>query len=87
MMLFRIMDCEISDCALHIPQSTLHNSKFFAVPADEIRANKYDLSISRYKEIEHKEIDYEKPEMIMQKIAGLEKEIAVDIEEIKKMLK
>ena len=35
--------------------------KCFFVAAEEIRANKYDLSISRYKQIEHKEIEYDKP--------------------------
>jgi len=69
-----------------IPQSSIRNSKCFTVPADEIRANKYDLSISRYKQIEHKEIQYEKPEVIMKKVLGLEGEIAKDIEEIKNML-
>jgi type I restriction enzyme M protein len=70
----------------HIPQSSIRNSKCFVVPVDEIRANKYDLSISRYKEIEHKEIEYEKPEVIMKKVLELEKEIAKDVEEVKNML-
>ena len=55
-------------------------------PADEIRANKYDLSISRYKQIEHKEIEYEKPQVIMDKLMALERNIAKDVEEIKGML-
>jgi type I restriction enzyme M protein len=62
-------------------------SKIFTVPADEIRANKYDLSISRYKEIEHKEIEYEKPEAIMEKVIQLEKQIEGDIELIKAMIR
>jgi type I restriction enzyme M protein len=67
-------------------KSETRNSKWFNVPADKIRANKYDLSILRYKEIEHKEIEYEKPEAIMKKVLKLEKDIAKDIDEIKKML-
>ena len=67
-------------------QSTIRNSKFFSVPADEIRANKYDLSISRYKQIEHKEIEYEKPEVIMKKVLELEREISEDINEIQKLV-
>ena len=62
------------------------SGKCFLVPADEIRANKYDLSISRYKQIEHKEIEYEKPEVIMDKVMALERNIAKDVEEIKGML-
>ena len=57
-------------------------SKFFAVPGDEIRSNKYDLSISRYKEIEHKEIEYEKPDVIMKKLLELENEISYIIHDI-----
>lgn len=62
------------------------SKKSLLVSVDEIRANKYDLSISRYKPIEHKEIEYEKPDVIMKKVLKLEKEIAQDIEEIQTML-
>lgn len=68
------------------PYGRDRKGKCFLVPADEIRANKYDLSISRYKEIEHKEIAYEKPGVIMDKVMALEGEIAKDVEEIKGML-
>jgi len=50
--------------------------KCFLVPASEIRSNNYALSISRYKQIEHKKAEYEKPEVIMDKLLGIEKEIA-----------
>ena len=36
--------------------------------------------------LEHQEIEYEKPEVIMKKVLELEGEIAKDIEEIKKFL-
>jgi type I restriction enzyme M protein len=62
-------------------------SKFFLVPAGEIRSNKYDLSISRYREIEHKEVEYEKPGVIMNKVMRLEKEIEKDIEAIEAMIR
>lgn len=61
--------------------------KAFYVSVEEIRANKYDLSISRYKEIEHQEIEYEKPEIIMERILDLESDIAIAIEDIQEMLK
>ncbi len=61
--------------------------KEFYVSVEEIRANKYDLSISRYKEIEHQEIEYEKPEIIMERILDLESDIAIAIEDIQEMLK
>jgi type I restriction enzyme M protein len=56
------------------------------VKADEIRKNKYDLSISRYKTVEHKVVEYEKPENIMSKILVLEEEIVGYVKEIKKGL-
>ncbi len=68
-----------------LPQND-RRKKCFLVPADEIRDNKYDLSISRYKEIEHKEIEYEKPEVIMKKVLELEREIAKDVETINSLL-
>jgi type I restriction enzyme M protein len=56
------------------------------VPVAEIRANKYDLSISRYKPIEHAEVEYEKPEVIMGKVLELENAIAKDVEEIRRIV-
>lgn len=44
---------------------TDRKGKCFFVPAEEIRDNNYDLSISRYKEIEYEEVEYEKPDVIM----------------------
>lgn len=61
--------------------------KCFLVPADEIRANKYDLSISRYKQIEHKEIKYEKPDVIIKNVMALEREIAKDVNEIQGLIR
>jgi type I restriction enzyme M protein len=60
--------------------------KYFYVPADEIKANNYDLSISRYKEIEYEEVRYEKPEIIIEKIEKLEGQILENIAELKGLL-
>ncbi len=59
----------------------------FFVPVSEIKENGYDLSISKYKEIEYEEVVYEKPEIIMTKIEGLEDQIKTNISELKGMLK
>jgi type I restriction enzyme M protein len=45
------------------------------VPVSEIKENGYDLSISRYKELEYEEVQYEKPEVIREKIEALGYEI------------
>ncbi len=60
--------------------------KCFFVPVGEIIENGYDLSISKYKEIEYEEVAYEKPEVIMGKIERLEDQIKVNIAELKGML-
>ncbi|MCH7722664.1 MAG: hypothetical protein IIA49_08355 [Bacteroidetes bacterium] len=52
----------------------------------EIRNNKYDLSISRYKPIEYEEVEYEKPDVIMEKVLKLEKDIEMNIKKIKKII-
>lgn len=63
----------------------MFNSLF--VPISEIKENGFDLSISRYKEIEYEEVQYEKPEVIIQKIETLEIEIQKSLEGLKKLLK
>lgn len=60
--------------------------KCFYVSAEEIRDNKYDLSINRYKEIVYEEVEYDPPKEIIQKLRGLEKEIAKDLDELEEML-
>jgi type I restriction enzyme M protein len=58
----------------------------FAVPADEIRANKYDLSINRYKEVVHEEAQYEPPKEILRRLMALEDEIQQELRELERML-
>jgi len=60
--------------------------KCFYVPFSEIKDNGYDLSISKYKEIEYEEVAYEKPEVIMAKIEGLEDKIKENIAELRELL-
>ncbi|HYV94990.1 MAG TPA: N-6 DNA methylase [Chitinophagales bacterium] len=60
------------------------NKNVVIVDAEEIRKNKYDLSISRYKPVEHKPVVYEKPEVIMDKVMMLEEEIVEYVRTIKK---
>ena len=60
--------------------------KAFLVSADDIRANKYDLSINRYKEVVYEEEEYEDPKVILQKLKTLEYDILNDLAELEKML-
>ncbi|MFA7695836.1 MAG: N-6 DNA methylase, partial [Methanoregula sp.] len=65
---------------------TNRKAKCFFVPVKEIRENGYDLSISRYKEIEYEEVQYEKPEVIIEKIAALESGIQSGLMDLKALL-
>jgi type I restriction enzyme M protein len=60
--------------------------KAFAVTKDDIAANKYDLSINRYKEIVYEEVDYDPPLVILDQLESLEKEIQADLQELRAML-
>jgi len=62
---------------------TDRKKKCFFVPIAEIKSNNYDLSISKYQEIEYEEIEYEKPEIIKKKILELERRIIDALEELK----
>ena len=61
-------------------------AKAFFVPASEIRDNKYDLSINRYKEVKHEEVQYDPPKVILAKLRSLEDEIRKDLDELEGML-
>ena len=61
--------------------------KCFFVPSEEIIANNCDLSISRYKEIEYEQVEYDPPEKIIEEIETIEKEILRNLGELKGMLK
>lgn len=69
------------------PSQREGNKKIVVVDVKEIRENKYDLSISRYKPIEYEEVVYEKPDVIMEKVLKYESEIESEIKQIKKMIK
>ena len=60
--------------------------KSFMVTVKEIRDNKYDLSINRYKEVVHEEKVHEKPEVIIGQIESLDKERNNLLKQLKKML-
>lgn len=58
----------------------------FFVSKDEIVKNGYDLSINKYKEIEYVPVKYPPTEEIMAEIDNIEKEIAAEMNELKKLL-
>jgi len=58
----------------------------FLVPMEEIKANDWDLSINRYKEIVYEEIEYDAPAEIIKQIEGLDAERAEALQVLKAML-
>lgn len=60
--------------------------KSFFVPADDIRASNYDLSINRYKEVVYEQKQYDKPAKIIADIKELDKARQKDLVELEKML-
>jgi type I restriction enzyme M protein len=61
-------------------------AKYFFVSKKEIVTQKYDLSMSRYKEEVFEEIVYEKPEVILAKLRDIEREISKDLAELEGLL-
>lgn len=64
----------------------LRTDQSFFVPLAEIQANGYDLSINRYKEVEHEEKNYDKPDVIIDRIAKLDDERSTLMAELKTLL-
>ena len=58
----------------------------FCVPKADIAANGYDLSINRYKEVVHAQVQHRTPQEILAELAKLESEIAVGMKALEKML-
>ncbi len=58
----------------------------FCVPKDEIAAQGYDLSINRYKQIVHDEVEHRSPLEILDELDTLEDDIRTGIAELRRML-
>ena len=58
----------------------------FWVEKKDIAANKYDLSASRYREVEHEEDFMEKPAVTLKRLAALEAHAGRQIEELRKLM-
>jgi type I restriction enzyme M protein len=65
-------------------KDTDRSEKAFFVQAEELKKNKYDLSINRYKEIAYEEEEYEPSKSIIDTIRRLENDILLGVKEIEK---
>ena len=59
----------------------------FCVPKADIAAQGYDLSLNRYKEVVHEEVEHRAPKEILADLAKLEEEIQQGMKELEGMLK
>ncbi|WP_240418369.1 type I restriction-modification system subunit M [Paenibacillus periandrae] len=58
----------------------------FLVDKAAIEANEYDLSINKYKEVVYEKVEYDKPEVIIARLDGLNLDIAAKMEELRGLL-
>ncbi|MCY7998438.1 type I restriction-modification system subunit M [Bacillus haynesii] len=68
-------------------QDRKRTEQSFFVPVDEIRENGYDLSINKYKEFEYDEVEYEEPELILEKIKKIETEISYELKKLECLIR
>ena len=57
-----------------------------AASKEQVQANKYDLSASRYRQVEQDAVYYEKPAVTMERLLTLEQVTENEINELKGML-
>jgi len=63
------------------------SARHFFVPVKEIRDNRYDLSVNRYREVAHEEIDHVPPNKLIAELNELETDIENGLKELEGMLK
>ena len=68
------------------PQAVYDNTKKNATGA-KLAANGYDLSINRYKEVVHTQVQHRAPQEILAELAKLEDEIAAGMKALEGVLK
>jgi len=70
------------------PQSELDRlTRQFWVTKEQVKANKYDLSASRYRQVDADAVYHEKPSVTLERLTRLESIMLDEISELKKLLK
>lgn len=59
----------------------------FWVTKEQVKANNYDLSASRYRQVEQDEVYYESPQVTMERLLELERAITEEIGDLRELLK
>jgi type I restriction enzyme M protein len=69
------------------PQSELDRlTRQFWVTKEQVKANKYDLSASRYRQVDADAVYHEKPSVTLERLARLEKVLLDEIKELGKLV-
>ena len=69
------------------PQSELDRlTRQFWVTKEQVKANKYDLSASRYRQVDADVAYHEKPSVTLERLARLEEVMLDEIEELGKLV-
>jgi type I restriction enzyme M protein len=71
---------------LEVEKKRTRLEQSFMVPVQEIRDNKYDLSINKYKEVIYEQKTYDEPSVILGRLTEIDKEIAQVTSELKKLI-
>jgi type I restriction enzyme M protein len=58
----------------------------FWVSKEQVKANKYDLSASRYRQVERDDAFYENPDVTLNRLSVLEREMSRGISELKELI-
>jgi type I restriction enzyme M protein len=66
---------------------TDRTAQSFCVPKADIAAQGYDLSLNRYKEVVHEEVEHKPPLEILAELSRLETEIQKGMKELEGMLR
>ncbi len=75
------------DSRISLPQAELDRlTRQFWVTKEQVRANKYDLSASRYRQVEADAVYHEKPSVTLERLARLEGVMLDEINELKKLV-
>lgn len=67
-------------------QERARTERSFCVPKEEIAAQGYDLSLNRYKEIVHEEVEHRTPDEVLDALTQIEAEIQQGMSALKGML-
>jgi type I restriction enzyme M protein len=86
---FGTLQTELSNIESQIsaPQSELDRlTRQFWVTKEQVKANKYDLSASRYCQVDADAVYHEKPSVTLERLARLENVMLEEISELKKLV-